>query len=386
MSTKIFWCQSCLNMSTRPRIEFNGEQICNACQWSKEKSVFDWTKREEELQNLLEKYRAKDQKSFDCVVPVSGGKDGSYVAHVLKTRYGMNPLTVTVRPALSSNIGNRNLSAFIEAGFNHVHVSPSATVMQKLNRLGFIEKGFPYYGWLIAIKTAVIQTAMNFKIPLIFYGEDGEVEYGGSTENKNKALYSIDYMKRVYFEGGYEKVFSKVLEDPGVSEGDLAFWQFPSDEEVKTHDLAFTHWSYFEPWDSYRNYVVAKEHCGLEEKEENNSGTFTNFAQNDQKLCSLHFYLMYLKFGFGRTTSDAGIEIRRGAMSRDQALNLVRLFDGHYPEEFIEEYLEYYQMDITEFNGVLDKYANKDLFRKEKNSNSISEWKPNFAVDVEFEI
>ena len=73
-------------------------------------------------------------------------------------------------------------------------------------------------------------------------------------------------------------------------------------------------------------------------------------------------------------------------MSRDQALNLVRLFDGHYPEEFIEEYLEYYQMDITEFNGVLDKYANKDLFRKEKNSNSISEWKPNFAVDVEFEI
>jgi N-acetyl sugar amidotransferase len=373
-------------MSTRPRIEYNNDGVCNACQWSEEKDSLDWSEREAELQALLEKYRAKDQRSFDCVVPVSGGKDGSYVAHTLKTKYGMNPLTVTVRPALSLDIGNRNLTNFIDSGFNHIHVSPSATVMQKLNRLGFMEKGFPYYGWLIAIKTAVIQTAMNFSIPLIFYGEDGEVEYGGSTESKNNPLYSIDYMKRIYFEGGYEKVFSKVLEDPGVSEGDLAFWQFPSNEEVKRHDLAFTHWSYYEPWDSYRNYIVAKDHCGLEDKGDNNSGTFTNFAQNDQALYSLHAYLMYLKFGFGRATQDAGIEIRRGAMSRDQALNLVRLFDGHYPEEFLNEYLSYYQMDLSEFNRVLDTYANKDLFRKEENSNSINEWKPNFVVDNPFEI
>jgi len=386
MTNKVFWCKTCLNMSTRPRIEFNNDGVCNACQWSEEKESLDWSKREAELHALLEKYRAKDRRSFDCVVPVSGGKDGSYVAHTLKTKYGMNPLTVTVRPALSLDIGNRNLTNFIDSGFNHIHVSPSTTVMQKLNRIGFMEKGFPYYGWLIAIKTAVIQTAMNFSIPLIFYGEDGEVEYGGSTESKNNPLYSIDYMKRVYFEGGYEKVFSKVLEDPGISEGDLAFWQFPSNDEVMRHDLAFTHWSYYEPWDSYRNYIVAKDHCGLEDKGDNNSGTFTNFAQNDQALYSLHAYLMYLKFGFGRATQDAGIEIRRGAMSRDQALNLVRLFDGHYPDEFLNEYLSYYQMDLSEFNRVLDTYANKNLFRKEKNSNSIDEWKPNFVVDNPFEI
>ncbi|HAS8147559.1 TPA: N-acetyl sugar amidotransferase, partial [Vibrio vulnificus] len=100
---------------------------------------------------------------------------------------------------------------FIASGFNHIHISPNAKVMQKLNKLGFIEKGFPYYGWLIAIKTAVIQTAMNFGIPLIFYGEDGEVEYGGSTESKYNPLYNIEYMKRVYFEGGYDKVFEEIL-------------------------------------------------------------------------------------------------------------------------------------------------------------------------------
>lgn len=381
MAKKIFWCKTCLNMSTRPRIEFNHEGRCNACVWSEEKKNIDWAPRQEELKVLVDKYRSSNGTGFDCVVPVSGGKDGSYVAYTLKHKYGMNPLAITVRPALSLELGDENLSNFINSGFNHIHISPNAKVMQKLNKLGFIEKGFPYYGWLIAIKTAVIQTAMNFNIPLIFYGEDGEVEYGGSTESKYNPLYNIEYMKRVYFEGGYDKVFDIILGDKDVSVGDLAFWRFPSDEQVKTHDLAFTHWSYYEAWDSYRNYVVAKEHCGLKEKEEGTAGTFTNFAQNDQALYSLHAYLMYLKFGFGRATQDAGIEIRRGAMTREQALNLVMAYDNQYPHEFIDLYLEYYEMTKDEFDAVLDKYANKDLFEKIDGF-----WQPKFIVGEEFEI
>lgn len=381
MAKKIFWCKTCLNMSTRPRIEFNHEGRCNACVWSEEKKNIDWAPRQEELKVLVDKYRSSNGTGFDCVVPVSGGKDGSYVAYTLKHKYGMNPLAITVRPALSLELGDENLSNFINSGFNHIHISPNAKVMQKLNKLGFIEKGFPYYGWLIAIKTAVIQTAMNFNIPLIFYGEDGEVEYGGSTESKYNPLYNIEYMKRVYFEGGYDKVFDIILGDKDVSVGDLAFWRFPSDEQVKTHDLAFTHWSYYEAWDSYRNYVVAKEHCGLKEKEEGTAGTFTNFAQNDQALYSLHAYLMYLKFGFGRATQDAGIEIRRGAMTREQALNLVMAYDNQYPHEFIDLYLEYYEMTKDEFDAVLDKYANKDLFEK-----TDGFWQPKFIVGEEFEI
>lgn len=379
MKKKIFWCASCLNMSTRPRIEFDARGFCNACRWSEEKKTLDWGRRQEELQALLDKYRSKTG-GFDCVVPVSGGKDGSYVAYNLKHKYGMNPLTVTIRPALALDIGDRNLYNFIHSGYDHLHVTPNPSVMQKLNKLGFIEKGFPYYGWLIAIKSAVINVAANFKIPLIFYGEDGEVEYGGSTETRNTALYDIDYMKRVYFEGGYEKVFDKVRQS-GVADRDLAFWRFPSEEQVRDGNLAFTHWSYYESWDSYRNYVVAKEHCGLQEKEEGNSGTFTNFAQNDQALYALHAYMMYLKFGFGRATQDAGIEIRRGAMTREQALNLVNAFDNQYPHEFIDMYLEYYQMTKQEFDGVLDFYANKSLFEK---IDGI--WQPQFTVGNAFEI
>ena len=331
----------------------------------------DWEPRRQELKELLDRFRSRND-GFDCLVPVSGGKDGSYVAHQLKHVYGMNPLTVTVRPALSLEIGDQNLNNFIASGYNHIHVSPDAEVMRKFNKYGFIEKGFPYYGWLTAILTSVIRTALNFQIPLIFYGEDGEVEYGGSVETRDRSLFDINYMKKIYLEGGYEKVLG-LLE--GIDPASLYFWRFPEEKELATKDLFLTHWSYFEAWDPYRNYLTAKEHCGLQEKEEGNSGTFTNFAQNDQALYSLHTYLMYLKFGFGRATQDAGIEIRRGAMTREQAVHLVRLYDGHYPEEFLPAYLEHYEMTKDEFNSIIDRWANKDLFEK-----IDGRWQPQFEV------
>lgn len=375
MNKKVFWCKSCLNMSTRPRIEFDESQICNACNWSKEKKVFDFKKRRIELEQFLKTIKGK--KPFDCVVPVSGGKDGSYVSHKLKNEYGLNVLAITVRPALELSLGAENLINFINSGYSHIHISTNNKILDELNRLGFIHKGFPYYGWLIAIHTAVIQVASALKIPLIMYGEDGEIEYGGSTAKKDTSFYDIKYMRDVYLEGGHDHLLEMVKNNLQLSDNELFMWKFPTNEE----NIKFSHWSYWEEWDSYRNYVVAKEYCGLRENEDTNNGTFTNFAQNDQALYALHAYLMYLKFGFGRATQDAGIEIRRGAMSRNQAINLVELYDNSYPEEFEQIYLEYYKMSNEEFQAVLEKWVNKDLFELKENR-----WTPKFKVGEEFEI
>lgn len=366
------WCSNCLSMSTRPRISFDSRGWCNACVWTETKKTLDWEARHKELERLLDRHRRNDGR-FDCLVPVSGGKDGSYVAYNLKHKYGMNPLAVTVTPALPLELGDRNLRAFVESGYNHISINPAFEAMRMLNKSGLIEMGFPYYGWLISIHTAVARAALGFGINLIFYGEDGEVEYGGSTETARNPIYGVDYQKKVYLEGGYEKV----LEHSGLSRGELQFFRFPSDEDLKRNPIELTHWSYFENWDPYRNYLVAKEHCGLQEAGESNAGTFTNFAQNDQALYALHTYLMYLKFGFGRANQDACIEVRRGAMDREQAVNLVRLYDGHYPEEFIPLYLDYYQMSPSEFDEVLDRYANRSLFAKD---DSLGRWMPTFEV------
>ena len=243
--------------------------------------------------------------------------------------------------------------------------------MRTLNRVGLVEMGFPYYGWLTAIQSAPVRMANRLCIGLIFYGEDGEVEYGGSTETDKNPIYDVHYMKKIYLEGGYDTV----LKRSGLPEKDLYFFRFPTDEELSESPIEITHWSYFENWDPYRNYLVAKAHCGLQDAEGSNVGTFTNFAQNDQALYALHTYLMYLKFGFGRANQDACIEVRRGAMDRQQAANLVRLYDGQYPHDFLPTYLDYYQMSQAEFDAALDRWANQELFEKVGGY-----WQPRFTV------
>jgi N-acetyl sugar amidotransferase len=369
-STSLRWCSNCLSMSTRPRISFDERGWCNACVWTEKKKTLDWESRQRELVALLDRHRRTDGK-FDCLIPVSGGKDGSYVAYNVKHKYDMHPLAATVTPALSLPLGEANLRAFVASGYNHVSINPAARAMRVLNKTGFIEMGFPYYGWLIAIQAGVLRTAVAFGTSLIFYGEDGEVEYGGTTETGRNPIYGVEYMKKVYLEGGYDKVLAR----SGLTEDELYFFRFPSDEDLQRTKLEITHWSYFENWDPYRNYLIAKEHCGLQEAEGSNAGTFTNFAQNDQALYALHTYLMYLKFGFGRANQDASIEVRRGAMDRHQAVNLVRLYDGQYPEQYLEQYLEYYQMTQAEFDEVLDRWVNRDLFRKKN-----GRWRPVFTV------
>jgi len=364
------WCTSCLTMSTRPRIEFDETGRCNACLWHERKKNLNWLDRHDELLNLLNKFKNKN-KNFDCIVPVSGGKDGSYVSYQLKNKYKINPLCVTVSPPLPTPLGEKNLKAFVECGFSHISINCPHETMRMINKIGFIEKGFPYYGWLIAIHTAVLRISALMDIPLIFYGEDGEVEYGGSTETSKSPYLTLDYIKRVWLEDGdYEKLTQML----NLDQKDLYFFKFPDLSEFKTAPCITT-WSYFENWDPYRNYLVAKQNCGLQELNESNIDTFTNFAQNDQYTYALHTYLMYLKFGFGRANQDASIEIRRGAMDRNQAVNLVKLYDGNLPEELIAIYLTYYKMSREEFNLIIDKWVNKKLFKKENNK-----WTPLFEI------
>ena len=366
---KIFWCKKCVVMSTRPRITFDERGYCSACQWSEKKKKLDWSLREKSLLNLLEKHKSKNNH-YDCIVAVSGGKDGSYISYNLKHKYNLNPLTVTVRPVTETDIGKKNLNNFIQSGYSNILISPDLEAMRVLNKLGLIEMGFPYYGWLITVHTAVIRVAMQFGISLIFYSEDGEVEYGGDAKHINDGVYSVDYMKAAYLEGGYDKI----LKLSKLNEKQLYWFKFPTKEELDKINLEITHYSFYENWDPYRNYQIAKKFCGLIENTELNEGTYTNFAQNDQKLYALHVYFMYLKFGFGRTTQDAAIDIRRGSLSRDQAIRLIKLYDDFYPENLFAEYCHYYKMSMSDFLENIDKWANKELFEKK------NKWIPKFEV------
>ncbi len=359
-------------MSTRPRVTFNNKGVCSACQWSKEKKKLNWNLRKSKLLKLCKKFK-KPYNPFDCIVAVSGGKDGSYVAHQLKTKYKMNPLTVTVRPAMETELGRNNLGEFVKSNFNNILVSPDQEGLRKLNLYGLKEMGFPYYGWLIAIHTVILKIACKFNISLIFYSEDGEVEYGGDAKYKDKGVYGIDYIKKNYLEAGYERAIKKAK----LTKKEAYWFELPNKKDIKKNNITLTHYSFYENWDPYKNYLVAKKYCGLIENKTLNEGSYTNFAQNDQKLYALHVYLMYLKFGFGRCNQDSSIDIRRGSMSRDQAIELVKLYDGVVPEKLYPDYCAYYKISRKSFIKFINKWVNKQLFKK----NSKGKWIRKFQIN-----
>ena len=201
---ELFWCTNCVMMSTRPRITFNKKGMCNACEWSIKKKNINWSKRKKSLLNLLKKHK-KNDGNFDCLVPCSGGKDGSYVAYQLKHKFKMNPLCITVNPPLRLEIGEKNLKSFINSGYELISVDCDQESMREINKAGFIEMGSPYYGWLVSIHTAVAKIASQMNINLVFYGEDGEIEYGGTKESEKKPIYDYKYQKKFTLKVGMTK-------------------------------------------------------------------------------------------------------------------------------------------------------------------------------------
>ncbi len=360
------YCTNCVMPETRPRITFDERGWCNACQWAEEKKTIDWAGRWTLLEELCQKYKSKT--GFDCIVPVSGGKDSSYVAYMMKHRLGMNPLCVTIRPNLELEVGKHNLLNFVNSGYDHIHLTPDPDISREIDRIGFVEAGRPLLGWQTAVQTSIFRFAQKLSIPFVMFGEDGETEYGGAKKLKHSHYYDAGDAVNIYLEGHDPSRYAAKF-----SQSKLYLFSFPTAEELLLADVCIAHWSFFENWDPYEHYLVAKEKCGMQEQKERATASYNNFAQTDTALYNLHAWMMYLKFGFGRCSQDVGIDIRRGAMSRKQGLSLVKRFDGEAPKQYIPQYLEYFNLTPEEFDAVIAKHVNKSLFEFRGGA-----WEPTF--------
>jgi N-acetyl sugar amidotransferase len=367
---ELTYCTKCLNPHTRPRITFNDEGVCNACLTQERKKLMNWDGRWEMLQELCEQQKKRNVDRPDVIVPYSGGKDGAYIAYTLREKLGMRPLCVTIRPPMEDLVGVRNIQNFLDRGYDHVMITPNRLVERAIDKENFINKGIPMHAFMMAVQAAVMRCSVIYDIPLVMFAEEGESEMGGDSELANSPTYEIEHSIKFYLSGVDPK---KYLDR--FSSKELYWFLHPTFDEMKRVGSRISHWSFYQEFVNYKHYLVAKEHCGLEEKTERGVGTFDNYSTTDTELIWLYFYLMYLKFGFGRATNVVATEIRRGAMTRKQAVNLVRKYDGEYPEQYVETYLKYYDMTQGEFDAVLDKWANKDLFEKQN-----GRWVPKFTV------
>lgn len=288
----------------------------------------------------------------------------------MKNEFGLNVLTITITPALESDLIQKNLNNFLNHGFNNIKVTPNPEIAKEINKFGFVEQGRPYLSWLSCLNSVMFRMAVDFEIPLIMFGEEGETEYGGLTKMRYTPYYDTEYAISIYSEGNDPRTFTK-----NRTEEEMSFWLFPSKEDVKRIGIKVGHWSYYENWDPYVHYEVARDYYGMNKSQERCNGTYTDFAQLDSPLYELHTYMMYLKFGFGRCLQDACIDIRFGRLSREEAIDMVNKYDGEFPQKNIQTFLDYYEMNREEFDAVLDRHANKNLFEK---INVI--WKPKFRI------
>jgi len=363
---KIIFCTKCVTPSTRPRINFNKDFICNACLNSKEKNNIDWKNRQIEFEDILSKYRS-NKGEWDCVVPWSGGKDSSSIAWKLKFKFKMNPLLVTFSPILPTTIGNLNRESLLEAGFDNYLFRSNQLIHRKLAKRFFIERANPKVAWDAGINVVPVQIALKYNIKLIFYAEHGESEYGGKVLSE---------------ESKKSRNFTEVLEhqigddprnwiDEEISISDLNPYIYPNIDEIESNNIKAYYFAYYNKWNAKDNYDFIKEKINFRlEPSGRTCGTFTNYDSLCDKFDDLYYYMMYIKFGFGRCIRDCSRWIQNDMMTRNEAIELCKKYDGEFPSKNLDHVLDYLDLDMKEMNNIIDLHRNKEIWKLNKSNKS----------------
>jgi N-acetyl sugar amidotransferase len=360
----IRYCAKCTISNQRPRIIFDEDGVCSACNFAEfKRAEIDWDERERELVELCDRHRSKDG-SYDVIVPCSGGKDGGFVAHQLKYKYKMNPLTVTWSPLLPTEIGTKNLRSFIGSGFDNIFGTPNGAVTRRLTNLSFTHVGDPFQPFIYGQTNFPMKVAVQHGISLIMYGENGEVEYGGDMKNAFRPTREIADHDKHYFSG----LPPEFWEEHGLTKSDIHPFLAPPYEKIMNNNTEIHFLGYYKFWDPQENYYYCRENAGFEPNEERSEGTYSKYASLDDKLDGFHYYLAYIKFGIGRTTSDTAHEIRDGKIDRDEGAALVKRYDGEFPQKYYRDFLEYCGITEDQFDEVIDSWRSSHIWEKSGNN------------------
>jgi len=404
----VIFCKKCVLSNQRPNstvefrhtseskkdtVNFDDEGVCDACRAVDSKqNIISWDDREKELIELCDRYRSKNG-SYDCLVPGSGGKDSFYQAHILKYKYGMNPLTVTWAPHIYTNWGWNNFQAWLGAGFDNYLMTPNPRMHRLLTRLALENLFHPFQPFMFGQKAYAPKMAAMMGITLVFNGEN-EAENGNplkdtASAKRDWSYFSGDDSSKIYL-GGVS--IQDLQEQFNVSEADLAPYIPIDPERLEANRIEVHYLGYYLPWHPQGAYYYAVEHGGFQASPERTPGTYSKYNSIDDKIDDFHYYTTFIKFGIGRATYDAAQEIRNDEINREEGVSLVRKYDGEFPERFADEIFSYLSIPKKEFpvssqmfeqpivdkdyfNDLTDTFRSPHLWKKE---NGI--WKLRYAV------
>lgn len=359
------YCRRCVMPDTKPDLHLDGEGVCNACRSFERRKEVDWGQRHEELERLLERYRRPNGDNWDCIVPVSGGKDSTYQV-VRMLQYGLNPLCVTSTTCDLTPIGRANIENLKRLGVDYIEVSPNPRVRAKLNRIGLMQVGDISWPEHVGIFTIPVRAAVQFNVPLIVWGENSQNEYGGPAAAAEGNVLTRRWLEE--FGGLLGLRVSDLIGQEGIQSRDLINYTYPTDEELARVGVTGLFLGHYLPWDGLANTLIATAN-GFTVYDKVAEGSMVNYENLDNHQTGIHDYFKFLKFGFGRATDLACLHIRRGRLNRQDGLDIVRRLDGLFPAQYLGKSLDdiLRPLDITvdEFVRICDRFTNKKIFRRD---------------------
>ncbi len=359
------YCRQCVMPDTKPDLHLDGEGVCNACRSYQKRGEVDWDARHKALLELLEKRRRLDGSNWDCIVPVSGGKDSTYQV-VRMVQLGLNPLCVTATTCDITPLGRKNIENLKHLGVDHVQMSPNPLVRAKLNRIGLMQVGDISWPEHVGIFTIPVRAAVQFNVPLIVWGENSQNEYGGPAAAAEDKVLNRRWLEE--FGGLLGMRVSDLVGMEGIEAKHLIPYTYPSDEELARVGVTGLFLGYYMPWDGLSNALISQAN-GFRTYDKVVEGSMVSYENLDNHQTGIHDYFKFLKFGFGRATDLACMHIRRGRLTRQDGLEAVKRLDGAFPWEYLgkslEDILRPLDMAVDEFIRLCDKFTNKKIFRRD---------------------
>ena len=354
------FCKKCLYPSTKPQLQFDERGICSACNNYKLKDEVDWGKKKVDLLHILDKYKSKDGSKYDCIIPVSGGKDSTFQTYTIKETFGLNPLAVNFHPHDQTEIGRKNLENLKQLGVDCIEFSANPLVYSKLAKFGLVELGDFQWPEHIGIFTIPVQVAVRYKIPLIIWGENPQLEYGQPTNIDTDTILDREWNEK---NGGYflDKIKPKDMTKYGFKTKELIPYIYPSDDDIRQIGVTGIFLGSYIKWDLFKQLDFVKE-LGFSENDEVKEGTYDKWENLDVYFTVFHDYFKFLKYGFGRTTDHASIEIRYERITREQGIELVKKYEGKIPRKYLDKFLKSADINEQEFHDICDKFTNKEIF------------------------
>ena len=382
---KIHYCSKCLFPETKPDLFFNEEGVCSACVAADQKdNSIDWKQREIDFNTIIDKYKkGPNEIGYDCLIPVSGGKDSTYQAYFMKEVCGLNPLCVCFETTNLTEVGQANIDNISKMGIDVIYFKKNYKAYRSMVVEGFKRVGDEMWPNHLGIFTIPIHIAVKFNIPLVIWGENPQQEYGGPVESIENKHLNRKWLEE--FGGLLGNRIQDMVGVDGLTEKDLTPYFYPSDEDIDRVGVVGLFLGHYFFWDAQKQLEIVKKY-GFAVKEDGPvEGTYTNYENLDEKMHGLHDYLKYVKYGFGRATDHACIDVRNNRLTREEGLKLVKQYDGKYPNYGVDEFVKYSGMTKEEIDVILDSFTNPVLFAQDESGNFIKDAQGNLVRNFDFE-